>query len=104
MAWIDGSISDRDGSGRHCCPQFGFAAMESMRSRNDPEVSCPSCGRLGRWFSGLAGPFCSDRCRLIDLGKWFGEEHRVSRELRPGDFEGFDGLSSGPGLDRVDSQ
>ena len=24
-----------------------------------------------------AAPFCSERCRLIDLGKWLGEEYRV---------------------------
>jgi uncharacterized protein len=24
-----------------------------------------------------AFPFCSPRCRLIDLGKWLGEEYRV---------------------------
>ncbi len=22
-------------------------------------------------------PFCGDRCRLLDLGKWLGEEYRV---------------------------
>ena len=22
-------------------------------------------------------PFCSDRCRRVDLGRWFGEEYRV---------------------------
>jgi endogenous inhibitor of DNA gyrase (YacG/DUF329 family) len=22
-------------------------------------------------------PFCSERCRLIDLGKWLGEDYRV---------------------------
>jgi len=25
-------------------------------------------------------PFCSDRCRLIDLGAWFGEQHRIPDE------------------------
>jgi uncharacterized protein len=25
-------------------------------------------------------PFCSERCRLIDLGKWLGEEYRVPAE------------------------
>jgi uncharacterized protein len=25
-------------------------------------------------------PFCSDRCRLIDLGRWLGEQHRVPCE------------------------
>ena len=24
-----------------------------------------------------AFPFCSDRCRAVDLGKWLGEEYRV---------------------------
>jgi endogenous inhibitor of DNA gyrase (YacG/DUF329 family) len=23
-------------------------------------------------------PFCSKRCRLIDLGRWLGEEYRVA--------------------------
>jgi endogenous inhibitor of DNA gyrase (YacG/DUF329 family) len=31
-----------------------------------------------------AFPFCSDRCRLIDLGKWLGEEYRIAGR-RPGD-------------------
>jgi endogenous inhibitor of DNA gyrase (YacG/DUF329 family) len=40
-------------------------------------------------------PFCSPRCKAIDLGKWFSEEYRVpgtplavdqqSQESRPGD-------------------
>jgi endogenous inhibitor of DNA gyrase (YacG/DUF329 family) len=23
-------------------------------------------------------PFCSDRCRLIDLGRWLGEDYRIA--------------------------
>jgi uncharacterized protein len=44
-------------------------------SRTPP---CPICGRpaLPR-AQNRAYPFCSDRCRLIDLGKWLGEEYRV---------------------------
>jgi hypothetical protein len=38
-----------------------------------------------------AFPFCSDRCRLLDLGKWLGEEYRVPGR-RAGDDEA--GLSS----------
>ncbi|HKX62221.1 MAG TPA: DNA gyrase inhibitor YacG, partial [Verrucomicrobiae bacterium] len=30
---------------------------------------CPTCGKVGQWFGGAFGPFCSKRCRLIDLGK-----------------------------------
>ncbi|HEY4239286.1 MAG TPA: DNA gyrase inhibitor YacG [Kofleriaceae bacterium] len=25
-------------------------------------------------------PFCSERCRLVDLGRWLGEEYRVPAE------------------------
>ncbi len=31
-----------------------------------------------------AFPFCSDRCKLVDLGKWLGEEYRIPGP-RPGD-------------------
>ena len=30
-------------------------------------------------------PFCSDRCRLADLGRWFREDYVSSRPLRPGE-------------------
>ncbi len=33
-------------------------------------VSCPICGRPVRWDDPPRGPFCSERCRLIDLGAW----------------------------------
>ena len=63
-------------------------------------VNCPRCRVAGTWFAAPWGPFCSERCKLIDLGQWFNEEQRISRELRPGDFEGFDELAPGPHLDR----
>jgi len=34
-------------------------------------------------------PFCSDRCRLIDLGAWFSEAHKIPDETdRPKDESG----------------
>ena len=33
----------------------------------------PIAGRPANPWS----PFCSERCKLVDLGKWFGEEYRV---------------------------
>ncbi|MGQ9591322.1 MAG: DNA gyrase inhibitor YacG [Planctomycetota bacterium] len=29
-------------------------------------------------------PFCSERCRLVDLGGWLSERYRISRPARPG--------------------
>ena len=69
---------------------------------SNPEVSCPTCHKRGDWFATEFGPFCSKRCRLIDLGKWFGGEHAISEPLRPEHFEKFGDLSSGQDLDRPD--
>ncbi len=48
------------------------------------EIQCPTCRRRGNWFDSTFGPFCSHRCRLIDLGKWLGEEHLIAEPLPPG--------------------
>ena len=49
-------------------------------------IKCPACKKEGDWFEGKFGPFCSHRCKLVDLGKWFSEENRVSEPLRPEHF------------------
>lgn len=42
------------------------------------EAICPVCKRHFDPASKEARPpLCSERCRLIDLGKWFGEEYRI---------------------------
>ena len=46
-------------------------------------VRCPICGRRmpGRGAAEWPQfPFCSERCRLIDLGRWLGEEYRIAPE------------------------
>jgi endogenous inhibitor of DNA gyrase (YacG/DUF329 family) len=42
------------------------------------DVACPRCGALARFDpSNPYRPFCSERCRLIDLGAWASESYRV---------------------------
>jgi len=44
-------------------------------------VPCPTCRRPVPWGEQSPfRPFCSDRCRLIDLGAWFAEEHAIPGE------------------------
>ncbi|MBK5969605.1 MULTISPECIES: DNA gyrase inhibitor YacG [Thiorhodovibrio] len=44
-------------------------------------VPCPTCGKDVVWSPDSRWrPFCSARCRLIDLGDWLDEAHRI-----PGD-------------------
>lgn len=45
------------------------------------KVKCPTCKKEGDWFSGSYGPFCSHRCKLVDLGKWLNEENKISEPL-----------------------
>ena len=41
-------------------------------------VDCPTCGRPVEWVpTHRWRPFCSERCRLIDLGEWLTEGHRI---------------------------
>ena len=42
-------------------------------------VACPNCGNPVPWTPESEWrPFCSERCRLIDLGEWLEERHRIS--------------------------
>ncbi|MBR6000723.1 MAG: DNA gyrase inhibitor YacG [Oxalobacter sp.] len=41
-------------------------------------VKCPICGRPVTWNEeSTFRPFCSDRCRQVDLGAWAEESYRV---------------------------
>lgn len=41
-------------------------------------VPCPRCGMPAPFdAANRSRPFCSERCRLIDLGRWAAEEYRV---------------------------
>ncbi|MDX2150153.1 MAG: DNA gyrase inhibitor YacG [Bryobacteraceae bacterium] len=57
-------------------------------------VRCPIC-RKDVALTGEYLPFCSERCKLIDLGNWASEKYVISRPLQPGEVspkgEGEDG-------------
>jgi len=41
-------------------------------------VACPHCGKEAVWdMTNPHRPFCSERCRQIDLGAWAAGEYRV---------------------------
>ncbi len=44
-------------------------------------VKCPTCGADVPWQQKQQWkPFCSERCKLIDLGEWASEGHRIAGE------------------------
>jgi endogenous inhibitor of DNA gyrase (YacG/DUF329 family) len=44
------------------------------------KIICPTCKRKTTWEENPWRPFCSERCKLIDLGKWVSEEYRIAGE------------------------
>lgn len=52
---------------------------------NTPKiVQCPTCGKPVPWTPESAyRPFCSERCRKIDLGAWAAEEYRLPEQEKP---------------------
>ena len=38
---------------------------------------CPTCGEPVDLETNRDRPFCSERCRMIDLGRWAAEDYRV---------------------------
>lgn len=56
-------------------------AKEKVRAQ------CPRCGSLIRWEGNPYRPFCSQRCRLIDLGMWVDERYRIDGETVDDDLK-----------------
>ena len=40
-------------------------------------MKCPICGKPVEWKDNQFRPFCSERCKLLDLGRWVSEEYKV---------------------------
>ncbi|MGH8278131.1 MAG: DNA gyrase inhibitor YacG [Gammaproteobacteria bacterium] len=57
--------------------------MAAEASTSPFVVKCPHCGKTVAWTeASLWKPFCSERCRIIDLGDWLTERHAI-----PGDAD-----------------
>jgi len=41
-------------------------------------IKCPRCGKEAAVENNPYRPFCSDRCKLVDLGKWISEKYTIS--------------------------
>jgi len=47
-------------------------------------VNCPTCQKAVTWSKTEQWkPFCSERCKLIDLGEWANESHKIAGESAP---------------------
>jgi endogenous inhibitor of DNA gyrase (YacG/DUF329 family) len=54
---------------------------------NLQKITCPTCGKKNTWQpENSYRPFCSDRCKLIDLGEWASESRVIPGEPVDPDF------------------
>jgi hypothetical protein len=54
-------------------------------------VKCPICRAEVPWEGNPYRPFCSERCRLIDLGAWVEGKYRIpGKEVKEGEEDGGD--------------
>ena len=61
------------------CPVTNTAPPDSAPPPAARHVPCPTCGRPALFApANPARPFCSDRCRGVDLGAWANERYRVA--------------------------
>lgn len=44
------------------------------------KVKCPHCGREAEYERNEFRPFCSERCKLLDLGAWADEDYKLPTE------------------------
>ncbi|OIQ99363.1 DNA gyrase inhibitor YacG [mine drainage metagenome] len=50
-------------------------------------VACPNCSKLSEFApSNAFRPFCSERCKLIDLGLWASEQYAIPENAKHDDL------------------
>ncbi|MBA3696556.1 MAG: DNA gyrase inhibitor YacG [Methylotenera sp.] len=51
-------------------------------------VACPNCNKLSEFSPANSfRPFCSERCKLIDLGLWASEGYAIPAPITPEDVD-----------------
>ncbi len=47
-----------------------YKVFMKIGPKEESKMSCPLCKGKASWKNNPYRPFCSERCRLIDLGRW----------------------------------
>ncbi len=52
-------------------------------------VRCPRCNKETEFNGNPYKPFCSERCKLIDLGNWATESYRIPTKTKEEEEDGL---------------
>ena len=64
---------------------------------------CPICRKPTDSETDADFPFCSERCRLVDLGNWASEKYKISKPVIDESIDGSASDEAAPNLPRRDS-
>lgn len=53
-----------------------------MTEKNNLHVNCPKCKKLFSYYGSDFRPFCSERCKQVDMGHWLTESYKVPSKER----------------------
>jgi endogenous inhibitor of DNA gyrase (YacG/DUF329 family) len=54
--------------------------MDSKKQSDRPQIQCAYCTKVSASGDKSIWPFCSERCKTADLGKWASEGYRIPVE------------------------
>jgi endogenous inhibitor of DNA gyrase (YacG/DUF329 family) len=57
-----------------------------LKKKKSIKLLCPTCKKETSWKDNPFRPFCSERCRTIDLGSWADGRYKL-KGVEPPDFE-----------------
>lgn len=57
--------------------------MTQTPTTDPKQYPCPRCHKPTVWQDNPFKPFCSERCKLIDLGAWASESYKLPAEDVP---------------------
>ena len=84
---VECQLPKLDVAGSSPVTRSNFSSATRRSTAGSGRLICPTCGaEVGREKAPYA-PFCSRRCKLIDLGEWFDERYRIPGDPVPDDGE-----------------
>ncbi len=51
-----------------------------MNMQSSKTMKCPGCRKITKWDGNIWRPFCSERCKMLDLGAWASEDYKIPDE------------------------
>jgi len=51
-----------------------------MNKKKEKIIKCPNCDKKFNYFNSESRPFCSEKCKMVDLGLWLTENYSIPGE------------------------